>query len=163
MGAIDFLKEISPKGNQSWIFTARTDTEAETPILGPPDAKNWLLVKVPDAGKYWRQEEKGMTEDEMVGWHHWIDGCEFEQAPGVGGSLACCMSCKESDTTEQLNWTDWMGAMVYPPLHLRICTFFLLLFYLGKPLFLQSRDVTSSVKSSLTLLAEFITASLGLP
>ena len=89
-------KEIKPvilKGNQSWIFIGTTDAEAETPILGPPDVKNWLLGKDPDAEKYWRQEEKGMTEDEMVGWHHRLDGCEFEHAPGVGdglGSLACC-------------------------------------------------------------------------
>ena len=74
-------KEIQPghsKGNQSWIFIGRTDTEAETPILWPPDVKNWLIGKDPDAGKDWRQEEKGMTEDEMVGWHHLLNGCEFE-------------------------------------------------------------------------------------
>ena len=73
----------NPKGNQSWIFTGRTDTEAETPILWPPDAKNWLIGKDPDAGKDWR-EEKGTTEDEMVGWHHRLDGHEFEQASGAG-------------------------------------------------------------------------------
>ena len=98
-----------PKGNQSWIFTGRTDAEA--PILWPPGGKNWLIGKDPDAGKDWRQEEKGMTEDEMVGWHHWLDGHEFEQAPGVAdgqGSLACCSPWgrNESDTTEQQNWTD---------------------------------------------------------
>ena len=86
-------------------------TEAETAILWPPDAKNWLLWKDPDAGKDWRQEKKGPTEDEMVGWHHWLNGHEFEQAPGVGdgkGSLACCSPWghKESDMTEQLNWTE---------------------------------------------------------
>ena len=73
------LKENNPKGNQSWIFIGRTDAEAEAPILWPPDAKNQLIRKNPDAGKDWRQEEKGTTEDEMVGWHHyWLDGCEFE-------------------------------------------------------------------------------------
>ena len=82
----------------------------ETPILWPPDAMNWLLGQGADAGKDWRQEENGTTDDEMVGWHHWLDGHEFEQALGVGdglGSLACCSpwNCKESDTTEQLNWT----------------------------------------------------------
>ena len=79
--------------NQAWIFIGRTDAEAETPILWPPNAKNWLIWKDPDAGKDWRLEEKGTTENEMVGWHHWLDGYEFEQAPGVGDgqeSLACC-------------------------------------------------------------------------
>ena len=98
------------KGNLSWIFTGRTDVEAETPVLWPPDVKNWLIWKDPDAGKDWRQEEKGMTEDEMIAWHHQLDGHEFEQAPGVGNgqeSLACCnlWGHKESDVTEPLNWT----------------------------------------------------------
>ena len=102
------IKPVNPKGNQSWIFTGRTNAEAETPILWPPDAKNWLIWKDPDAGKDWRREEKGMMEDEMVGWHHWFNGHEFEQAPGVGdeqGSLACCSSwgCKQSDKNEWLN------------------------------------------------------------
>ena len=105
------IKPVNPKGNQSWIFIGRTDAETETPILWPPDAKNWLIGKNPDAGKDSRQEEKGMTEDETVGWHHRLDGHEFEQASGVGDeqvSLACCSpwGCKESDTTEQLNWTE---------------------------------------------------------
>jgi len=78
------IQSVHPKGNQSWIFIGRTDTEAETPILWPPDAKNWLIGKDPDAGKEWRWEEKGMTEDEMVGWHHQLDGHEFEQALGIG-------------------------------------------------------------------------------
>ena len=73
------IKLVNPKGNQSWIFTGRTDAEAETPIFWPPDAKGWLIRKDPDAGKDWRQEEKGMTEDEMVGWHHRLNGHEFEQ------------------------------------------------------------------------------------
>ena len=105
------IKPINPKGNQSWIFIGRTDAEAETPILWWPDVKNWLLGKDPDSWKNWRQEEKGMTEDEMVGWHHWLKGHEFEQVPGVGdgkGSLACCSPWgpKESDMTEWLNWAE---------------------------------------------------------
>ena len=72
------IQPVYPKGNQSWIFIGRTDAEAETPILWPPDAKNWLIKKDPDAGKDWRQEEKGMTEDEMAGWHPWLNGREFE-------------------------------------------------------------------------------------
>ena len=78
------IKSVNPKRNQSWIFTGRTDAEAETPILLPPGAKNWFLREDPDAGKDWRQEEKGMTEDEMVGWYHRFNGHEFEQAPEVG-------------------------------------------------------------------------------
>ena len=105
------IKPVSPKGNQSWILIGRTDAEAETPILWPPVAKNWLIGKEPDAGRDWGQEEKGTTEDEMVGWHHWLDGHEFEQAPGVGDwqrGLACYSpwGCQESDTTERLNWTE---------------------------------------------------------
>ena len=101
---------VTPKGNQSWIFIGRTDAEAEAPTLWPPEAKNWLIGKDADAGKDWRQEEKGMTKDEVVGWHHLLDGHEFEQAPGVGdgqGSLACCSPRvrKESNTTEW--WTEW--------------------------------------------------------
>ena len=97
-----------PKGNQSWIFIGRTDDEAEAPILWPPVANNWLTGKDLDAGEDWRQEEKRPTDDEMVGWHHRLDGHEFEQAPRVGdgqGSLACCSPWvrKEWDTTEQLN------------------------------------------------------------
>ena len=92
------------------MFIGRTDAEAETPILWPPDAKNWLIWKDPDAGKNWGREEKETTEDEMVGWHHWLNGHEFEQALGDGdgqGGLACCSPWghKESDTTEQLNWS----------------------------------------------------------
>ena len=91
------------------LLIGRIDAEAETPILWPPDLKNWLIGKDPDLGTDWKQEEKGMTEDEMVGWHHQLDGHEFEQAPWVGdgqGGLACCSprSHKESDTTEWLNW-----------------------------------------------------------
>ena len=104
------IQPVHPKGDQSWVFTGRTDAEAETPILWPPDAKSWLIWKDLDGGKYWRREEKGTTEDEMIGWHHQLNGHEFEETPGVGdgqGGLVCCSpwSCKESDTTEQLNWT----------------------------------------------------------
>ena len=104
------IQPVNPKGNQSWIFFWRTDAEAETPILWSPDVNSWLIRKDPDASKDWRQEEKGMIKDEVVGWDHQLKGYEFEQALGVGdgqGSLACCnpWDCKESDTTEQLNWT----------------------------------------------------------
>ena len=105
----NYPKEICPKGNQSWIFIGRTDAKAETPILWPPDAKKWLTGKDSDAGKYWRQEEKGKTEDDMVGWHHWLNANEFEQmswwCTGKSGVLKS-KGCKESDTTKQLNWTD---------------------------------------------------------
>ena len=105
------IQQVHPKGNQSWIFIGRTDGEAETPILWPPDAKNWLIGKDPDDGKDLRWEEKGTSEDEMAGWLHRLHGHEFEQAPGVGdgqGSLASCSlwGRKESDTTELLNWTE---------------------------------------------------------
>ena len=98
---------VHPKGDQSWVFIGRTDAETETPILWPPHEKSWLTRKDPDAGKDWGQEEKGMTEDEMVGWHHQHG---FWWTPGVGngqGGLACCGSwVKESDMTEWLNWTE---------------------------------------------------------
>ena len=105
------IQLVHPKGNQSWIFTGRTDGEAEASVLWPPNGENRLTGKVPDAGKDWRRGEKGMTEDEMAGWHYWLDGHEFVQVRGVGdgqGSLACCSpcSCKESDMTERLNWTE---------------------------------------------------------
>ena len=107
-------KEIQPvhaKGDQSWVFIGRTDNKTETLILRLPIVKNWLIGKDPDAGKGWRQEEKGVTEDEMVGWHHQLDGHEFEQALGVDdgqGSLVCCSPWghKESDMIERLNWTE---------------------------------------------------------
>ena len=106
------IQPVHPKGDQSWVFIGRLDAEAETPIIWSPDMKSWLIWKDPDAGKDWGQE-KGMTEDEMVGWHHWLNEHEFEQAPGVGDgqrSLACCSpwGCKESDTTESLNWIELM-------------------------------------------------------
>ena len=105
------IQPVHPKGDQSWVFFGRTDAEAETPILWPPHMKSWLIGKDSDAGRDWGQEEKWTTEDEMAGWHHWLYGRESEWTPGVGdgqGGLACCDSWgrKESDTTEQLNWTE---------------------------------------------------------
>ena len=107
-------KEIQPvhsEGDQSWVFFGRTDAKAESPVLWPPHVKSWLIGKDSDAGRDWGQEEKGMTEDEMTGWHHQLDGRESEWTPGVCDGqrgLACCDSWghKESDTTEGLNWTD---------------------------------------------------------
>ena len=87
------IKPVNPKGNQPWIFFGRSDAEAEAPILWPPDVKSWLIGKDPDKGKDWGQEEKGVTENETVGWHHWLNGREFEQTPQDSegqGSLACC-------------------------------------------------------------------------
>ena len=87
------IQPVHPKGDQSWVFIGRTDAEAETPILWLPHAKSWLIGKDPDAGRGWGQEEKGTTEDEMVGWHHWHNGHEFDETPGVGdgqGGLVCC-------------------------------------------------------------------------
>ena len=105
------IKPVNPKGNQSWIFIGKTDVKAEIPILWPPDVKNWLMWKDPDAGKDWRWEEKGMTEDEIVTWHHRHNRYEFEQALGVGdgqAGLVCCKPWghKELDTTEWVYWTE---------------------------------------------------------
>ena len=109
-------KEIQPvhSRDQSWVFIGRTEAKAETPILWPPHVKIWLIGKDPDTGRDWGQEEKGTTEDEMIVWHHRLDGHEFEQTPGVGdgqGGLACCNSWghKELDMTEWLNWTELSG------------------------------------------------------
>ena len=117
---------VHPKGDQSWVFIGRSDVEAETPILWPHDEnwlfKCWLIWKNPDPVKDWGQEEKGTTEDEMVGWHHRLDGHGFGWTPGVGdvqGGLVCCGSwdCKESDMTEQLNWTELkFPGLAYPSL-----------------------------------------------
>ena len=115
------IKPVNPKGNQPWIFIGRTDAEAQTSIIWPPDGKNWLTEKDPDAWKDWRQEEKGTTEDEIVGWHHQLDGHKFEQALGVDdgqGSLACCSPWghKESDDwVTELNWV-----FLYLSLHIFI-------------------------------------------
>ena len=105
------IKPVNPKGNQPWIFIGRTDAEAEASILGPSDAKSQLIGKDLDAGKNWGQEEKKVTEDEMVGWHHWLNECEFEHTlednEGQGGLAGCiAWGCKESDATERLNWTE---------------------------------------------------------
>ena len=108
------LKEIQPvhcEGDQSWVFFGGTDAEAETPVVWPPHEKSWLSGKDSDAGRDWGQEDKGTTEDEMAGWHHWLDGRESQWTLGVGvaqGGLACCDSWgrKESDMTERLNWTE---------------------------------------------------------
>ena len=114
------IQPFNPKGNQPWIFIVRTDAEVEAPILWPPDVKSWLTGKDPDAGKDWRQEEKGSTEDEMVAWHHWLSGHEFEQAPGDGegqGSLPVyvlqCMGLQRLGhnwATEQQS-RPWDGAL----------------------------------------------------
>ena len=113
------IQPVHPKWNQSWILIGRTDAEA--PILWLPAAKNLLIWKDPDAGKVWRQEEKGMTEDKRVGWHHPFDGHEFEQAPGVGdgqGSLACCSPWVHRvghDWVTELNWTELISKTFSAP------------------------------------------------
>ena len=114
-------KEIQPvhsEGDQPWDFFGGNDAKAETPVLWPPHVKSWLIGKDFDAGRDWEQEEKGTTEDEMAGWHHWLKECESEWTPGVGdgqGGLVCCDSWggKESDTTERLNWNEMMEANLY--------------------------------------------------
>ena len=140
-----FCKEIQPvlpKGNQSWVFSGRTDAKAETPILWPPDAKSWLMGKDPDARRDWGQEEKGTTEDEMAGWHHWLDGRDSEWTPGVGdgqGGSACCdlWGHKELDTTEWLNWVElnWIISNVEKFL---MCLLTIYMSSLGKRLFSSS-------------------------
>ena len=112
------IQLVHSKGDQSWVFIEGTDVEAETPILWPPDVESLLIWKDPDAGKDWRQEEKGTTEDEMFGWHHRHNGHGFGWTPGVGdeqGGLACCSSWghKESDMTERLNWTELNISSIY--------------------------------------------------
>ena len=131
------IQPVNPKGNQSWIFIGRTDAEAETPILWLPDAKNWLAGKDPDAGRDWRQEEKGSTGDEMAGSTTDLTVRSFEQAPGVGdgqGSLACCSprGHKGSDMTERLNWTELNFYYRHDSQNLQSC--FVTLF---KPVFLN--------------------------
>ena len=105
---LDFKEiQVHPKGNQSWIFIGRTDAEAETPILWPSDEKNWLTGKYPDAGKDWRREEKGTTEDEMVGWHHWLNGHEFEQALGDGDGQGSWSAAVHLVTKSRIQLSDW--------------------------------------------------------
>ena len=105
------IQPVHPKENKSWIFIGRTDAEDETPIFWPLDVKNWLIGKDPDAGEYWRQEEKGMIEDEMVGWHHQLTDMSLSKLGDSEGqgSLACCgqWCCKDSDTTDRLTWTEF--------------------------------------------------------
>ena len=101
------IQPVHPKGNQFWIFIGRTDNEAETPILWPPDAKSWLIWKDPDAGKDWGPEEKGMTEDEMIGWHHQFDGHEFEQAPGLLMDREAWRAAVHGVTKNQTQLSDW--------------------------------------------------------
>ena len=112
------IQPVHPKGDQSWVFIERPDVETETPVLWPPDAKSWLIGKDLNAGKDWGQEEKRTTEDEMVGWHHWLNGHGFGWTPGVGegqGGLASCGSRghKDSDMTEWLNWTELLNVAKY--------------------------------------------------
>ena len=130
------IQPVHPKGDESWVFIGRTDFEAETPILWPPDAKSWLIWKDPDAGKDWGQEEKEMTEDEMVGWCHWLNGHGFGWTPGDGdgqGGLPWCGSwgCKRSNMTEWLNWTELIYVDVgklkknlYLSINIQISSFF---------------------------------------
>ena len=105
------IQPVHPKGDQSWVFIGRTNVEAETPILWPPDAKSWLIWKDPDAGKDWGREEKRTTEDEMVGWHHWLNGHGFGWTPGAGdrqGGLVCCSSLGRRvrhNWATELNWS----------------------------------------------------------
>ena len=107
------IQPVHPKRNQSWIFIGRTDAEAETPILWPPDAKNWLTGKDSDAGKDWRQKEKGMTEDEMVGWHHWLDGHEFEQAAGAGDGQEAWHAAVHGITKSRMQLSNWSELIVW--------------------------------------------------
>ena len=105
------IQSVHSEGDRSWVFFGRNDAKAETPGLWPPHTKSWLTGTDSNTGRDWGQEEKRMTEDEMAGWNHWLSGHESEWTPGVGdgqGGLACCDSwgCKESDTTELLNWTE---------------------------------------------------------
>ena len=141
------IKPVNPKGNQSWIFIGRTDADTETPILWPPDAKSWLIGRDPDAGKDWRQEETGTTEDEMIGWHHQLDGHEFEQAPGVGdgqGSVECCSpwGCKELDLTEP-NWKILYALLIHPSM--LICNIWQPLIFLLSPNFAFSEVYVTEI------------------
>ena len=112
------IQPVYPKGDLSWVYIGRNDAEAETPILCPPDVKSWLIWKELDPGKDWKQEERGMTEDEMAGWHHRLNGHGFVWTPGVGDVQGCLMCCgswgrKELDRTEWLGWTELIGPQSY--------------------------------------------------
>ena len=136
------FQPVHPKGDQSWMFIGRTDVEAETPVLWPPHAKSWLIGKNPDAGRDWGQEEKGMTEDEMVRWHHRLNGHEFGWTPEVGdgqGGLVCCDSWghKESDMTERLNWTKYIVVLLCW-VHIYLLLLYLLLRFVPWSLLLVS-------------------------
>ena len=143
------IQPVNPKGYQSWIFIGRTHAEAETLILWPPDAKHWFIGRDPDAGKDWSWEKKVTTEDEMVGWHHRLNGHEFGWTPGVGdgqGGLACCSpwGCKEWDTTEWLNWTKLITESRYVSRFLPLsCPSLLLSFWLSFFLSLNLRCLPS--------------------
>ena len=120
------IKPDNPKGDQSWIFTGRTDAEAEAPILGSPDTESWLTGKDPDAQKDWRQEEKGMTEDEMFWWHHWLNGHEFEQTPGDGegqGSLVAAVHGVPKSQTGLSNWTTIINVLLRSKSFLNFSTY----------------------------------------
>ena len=123
------IQQVHSKGDQPWVFFGGNDAEAETPVLWPPHAKSWLIGKDSDAGRDWGQEDKGTPEDEMAGWHHWLDGCESEWTPGVcdgQGGLVCCDSWgrKESDTTERLIWSDLMKLFGWYYLFLKLKNMF---------------------------------------
>ena len=154
------IQPVHSKGDHSWVFIGRTDVEAEAPILWPPDVKNWLIWKDPDAGKDWRQEEKGMTEDKIVGWHHWLDAHEFGWTPGVGdgqGGLACCdpCGCKESDTTKWLNWTECSWAR-------NAFFFFFLESSLYKILLLETHQELVEVGMGVREASQFLTSAFNL-
>ena len=112
------IQPAHPRGDQSWVFTGRTDVEAETPILWPPDVKSWLIGKDPDGGKDWEREEKGTAEDEMVGWHHWLNGHGYGWTPGVGDRQGCVLRFMVSQRVghnwaTELNRTEWTSGFFY--------------------------------------------------
>ena len=172
---------VHPKGNQYWICIGRTDVEAETPKLWPPDVKSWLIWKDPDFGKDWRWEEKGTTENEMVGWHHQLNRHESGWTLGVGngqGGLACCSpwGCKESDMTERLNWTEASLNKIRRSKHIRLllgivkntyaCSFLLLILplilsTLPSPLNWKLLLLPSDIWRSPSTLSLFIYCSLS--